>query len=56
MPGRILRAECDCGFERDLSPGATNGGGGHVIAYADDGTDLTTFDASVARKKKLVVL
>jgi hypothetical protein len=56
LPGHILRAQCDCGFECELYPGANKDGVGRVIAYTNDGTDLRTFDQDAAARKQLIVL
>lgn len=55
MPGNILMARCDCGFERQLSPGATYEKLS-VIAYTADGHDLITVDSEQAKKESLVVI
>ena len=45
MPGHILRAECRCGFERELAPGfSTVSFVGYKVAYNADGSDLLTED------------
>lgn len=55
MPGHIIHAECVCGFECELHPGATYDTG-RVIAYTADGTDLGTVDQDTAARERLVVL
>jgi hypothetical protein len=55
MPGNILVARCECGFERKLWPGATIE---HlrVIAYSADGRDLVTVERQEAEKQSLAVI
>lgn len=55
MPGHLLRANCPCGFDRELSPGATFDGL-YVMAYTEDGKDLKTFNDESAKQRGLAVL
>ena len=50
MPGHILVAHCDCGFERELWPGASVEHL-HVIAYTADGHDLITIESEQANNE-----
>lgn len=52
MPGHILVAVCDYGFESELLPGATVE---HlrVIAYTADGRGSITIDSEQAKKEAL---
>jgi hypothetical protein len=55
VPGHILVARCDCGFERELSPGATIEQV-QVIAYTADGRDLITIESEQAKNESLTVI
>ncbi|SRR6266700_400968 len=55
VPGNILIAQCDCGFERELSPGATVEVL-QVIAYTADGRDLITIESEQAKREALTVI
>jgi hypothetical protein len=55
MPGHILVARCNCGFERELCPGATVERL-RVIAYTADGCDLITIESEQAKNESLTVI
>ena len=55
MPGHLLVARCDCGFERSLSPGATVEQL-QVIAYTADRRDLITIGSEQAKNESLKVV
>ena len=55
VPGHILVARCDCGFERELAPGATEVRS-QVIAYTADGRDLITIECEQANNEALTVI
>jgi hypothetical protein len=55
MPGHILHAKCACGFERELSPGASRTGL-YVIAYTADADDLVTIDSRETESNSLTVI
>ena len=52
MPGHILSAKCTCGFERELSPGASVDDL-YLIAYTAD--DLVTIESENAKTAGLTV-
>jgi hypothetical protein len=50
MPGHILRAQCRCGFERELAPGGNERSlAADVIAYNADESDLVTEDETAVK-------
>ena len=55
VPGHILIAQCECGFERELWPGATFETL-RVIAYTADGRDLITIESEEAKRRFLTVI
>jgi hypothetical protein len=55
MPGHILCAKCACGFERELSPGASTAEL-YVIAYTADADDLVTIESRKAAMSNLAVI
>lgn len=52
MPGLMINATCNCGYDITLSPGATLIDL-FVMAYSEDGKNLITVKESVAVEKKL---
>lgn len=55
MPGHLLHAKCNCGFERELQPGASITTL-YVIAYTADTRDLVTIDCREAESNALTVI
>jgi hypothetical protein len=55
MPGHLIDAFCDCGFECELSPGSTIEQL-YEIAYTADGRDLITIESEKAKNESLTVI
>lgn len=57
MPGHGVRAECHCGFERELRPGSICSRNlefvGYSIAYNEEGSDLLTERDTVIAERQL---
>jgi hypothetical protein len=51
----MFYAKCDCGFDRELSPGATLSEY-YVIAYTAEASDLITIEYREAERANLTVI
>lgn len=55
MPGLMINASCNCGYEITLSPGATLIDL-FVMAYSEDRNNIITVKESIAIEKKLKII
>lgn len=57
MPGHIIEAKCDCGYEKTMMPGA---GGidlkNYVMAYSENGRTLNTYEKEKAEHQGLTII
>jgi hypothetical protein len=57
MPGHIIQAQCSCGYEKELMPGASRfGDKGYAMAYTANGKDIVTFDQTIIAAEGLNVI
>lgn len=56
MPGHIVHAECPCGYQDELGPGASDPETVLVIAYDPAASRLVTVDQREAKRRRLRVV
>jgi hypothetical protein len=57
MPGHIIRAQCSCGYEKELMPGASGfSDKGYSMAYTASGKGIGTFDQNFIEAEALEII